>query len=284
MADTVYPITPPPMPPEFVDALGDTGPGPFVYAMESGMREFAQVLEEGGDIAAGGEAFIAFMHDACVNGEIPGVTPEVFDSVADSFSDVAGPALMGLAADAGPAEMSEVFADAAAIMTPLGFDMPPEVADMCTNMGDTFADVGVGPHDIGSEFGPPMPDGFIPGDLATFPEGEFAPLSAEIAESSLGSDVAAALNGALGAGPIDGPEAMEVAEIAIGGSQTEGDMASVTGDSSVAADVAIGSALDATMEQGGASEVSPIDDGAIAGDISSITVLDDEVDPSAGMS
>ena len=73
-------------------------------------------------------------------------------------------------------------------------------------------------------------------------------------------------------------------EIAIGGGQKEGDIASVSADAVAAADVAIGSALDATMEQGGVSEAPPVDDGTTTGDTSSKTVPEDEVDPSAGMS
>jgi hypothetical protein len=71
--DTIFPTNPPPMPPEMMDAIGDTGPGPLVDAMGGGMEAFAGAMQGGGDIAAGGEAFMDFMHDACANGDVPGV-------------------------------------------------------------------------------------------------------------------------------------------------------------------------------------------------------------------
>ena len=345
MADTMFPTNPPPMPPEFMDAMADTGPGPFVDAMGGGMEAFAGAMQGGGDMAAGGEAFMDFMHDACANGDIPGVTPEMFDSVADGFADVAGPAMMGLPADAGPAAIGEVFADAAALMAPPGFDMPPEVADMCSNMGDTFADCGVGPHDVGAEFGPPMPDGFVPGDPNTFPVVDVGPPPGDMAGGpmggpqdgppagdgmnmggdaaanmgmdaaanmdppappppgdmaggpmggpqdgppagdgmNMGGDAASALGGALGAGPVDGPGDVGAGAAALGGAAAAGDMAATNADPAAAADAAIGSAMDAAMEQGGAPEAAPVDDGAGAGDGPAAAGPEDEVDPSAGM-
>ena len=306
--DTIFPNNPPPMPPEMMDAIGDTGPGPLVDSMGGGMEAFAGAMQGGGDIAAGGEAFMDFMHDACANGDVPGVTPEMFDGMADAFSDVAGPAMMGMPADASPADMGEVFMDAATMMMPEGFDMPPEMADMFGGMADTFADTGCSPHDIGAEFGPPMPDGAVPGDPASFPEGDFAPPPGDMAggpeggmapppgdmaggpeggmappPGDMAGGAADALGGALGAGPVDGPGDVGAGAAALGGAAAAGDMAANAADPAAAVDAAVGSAMDAAMEQGGA----PVDSSGIteadSGYADAAGAQEDEVDPSAGM-
>jgi hypothetical protein len=283
------------MPPEMMDAIGDTGPGPLVDAMGGGMEAFAGAMQGGGDIAAGGEAFMDFMHDACANGDVPGVSPEMFDGMADSFADVAGPAMMGMPADASPADMGEVFMDAATMMMPEGFDMPPEMADMFGGMADTFADCGCGPHDMGAEFGPPMPDGAVPGDPASFPEGDYGPPPGDMAGGPMGGPeggmapppgdmaggAADALGGALGAGlgePMGGPMQGEG-----GMAPPPGDMAGgPMGDPAAAGDAAIAAAMDSATEQGGAPDSAPQEEVAGMGDMGG-AAPEDEVDPSAGM-
>ncbi|MCH2326602.1 MAG: hypothetical protein MK294_05055, partial [Rhodospirillales bacterium] len=62
MADYMFPTNTPPMPPDVLDAFADSGPGPFIGAMESGMQAFAAAFE-GGGMAAAGDAFMSTMHD-----------------------------------------------------------------------------------------------------------------------------------------------------------------------------------------------------------------------------
>ena len=203
---TMFPTNPPPMPPEFMDAMGETGPGPIVDAMGGGMEAFATAMQGGGDMEAAGQAFMDHMNDACANGDVPGVSPEMFEAVAEGFADVAGPAMMGLPADAGAGDMGACFMDAAAMMMPPGMEMPPEMGDMFGGMADTMTDCGVGPHDVGAEFGPPMPDGFVPGDPSTFPEGEYGPPPGDMAGGPMGGPEGGPPPGDMAGGPMGGPE------------------------------------------------------------------------------
>jgi hypothetical protein len=320
MAETMYPTNPPPMPPEFLDATGDTGPGPIVDAMGGGMEAFAAAMQGGGDMEAAGQAFMDHMSGACANGDVPGVSPEMFEAVAEGFADVAGPAMMGLPADAGAADMGACFMDAAALMMPPGMEMPPEMGDMFGSMADTMTDCGVGPHDVGAEFGPPMPDGFVPGDPSTFPEGDYGPPPGDMGGGAMGGaptapptddaagagdmaggamgqpmgepqgdmagadgGAAAALGGAIGGGTVDGGGDIGAGAAALGGAAAAGGMAAANADPAAAADAAIGSAIDSAMEQGGAPTAPPTDDAAGAGDMAGAAGPEDEVDPSAGM-
>ena len=261
MADYMFPANPPPMPPEFMDAMSGDGGAAFAGAMEGGMEAFAAAMGDGGDMAGAGDAFMDFMHDACANGDIPGVSPEMFDAVADGFADVAGPALLGMPGDAGPGDMAEVFGEAVDMMMPEGMDMPPEMGDMFGNMADTMADCGCGPHDMGAEFGPEMPEDFIPGDPGTYPEGDFvAPGEAgdpggpdpfvdtggpEIFDPAMAeTDAASALDGALG-GPTEASDPDQGGTIA---------------------DAAIGAAMDGAMAQSGPTEANDPDQGGLIGE------------------
>ena len=175
MADYMFPTNTPPMPPEVLDAIADSGPGPFIGAMEGGMQAFASA-HAGGGMAAAGDAFMSTMHDHCANGDVPGMTPETFDTFADAFTEIAGPGLMTMPADASAADMAEVFQNAAEVMMPEGVDMPPEMGDMFGNMADICDGLDdCGPHELGGEFGPEMQDGCVAGEPSTLPEGDFAP-------------------------------------------------------------------------------------------------------------
>lgn len=267
MADTMYPMDFPPIPPEFIDAIGETGPGPIVDAMGGGMEAFATAMQGGGDMESAGQAFMDHMSATCGNGDVPGVTPETFETFADTFADVAGPAMMGMPADAGAGDMAACFQQAADIMMPPEMDMPPEMGDMFAGMADTFVDCGCGAHDVGAEFGPPMPDGFVPGDPSTFPEGDYGPPPVgDMAGGAqdMGSDAAVALSDALGAGPMDGP-------------------AVVGADPAAAADVSIGAAIDSQMEQGGAPTAPTAEDDPGASDVATATGPEDDIDPAAGI-
>jgi hypothetical protein len=175
MADYMFPNDTTPLPAGLFDAFAGGDPGPFIGAMESGMQSFAAAFE-GGGMAAAGDAFMSTMHDHCAAGDVPGMTPETFDTFADAFTEIAGPGLMTMPADASAADMAEVFQDAAEVMMPEGMEIFPEMGDMFGNMADVCDGLDdCGPHELGEEFGPEMPEGFVPGDPSTLPEGDFAP-------------------------------------------------------------------------------------------------------------
>ena len=175
---TQFPMNHPPMPPEFREAIETLDdPGQFFDAIGNGMEAFGNAMQGGGDLAAAGDAFMDTMHQAIEGGDIPGMTVDAFDGMADAFANVAGPAMMGMPGDAGPADMADCMGDAFEHMMPEGMDMPAEMGPMFETMGNAIADGGFGPHDMGNEFGPPMPDGFEPGDPTSFPEGDFGPMA-----------------------------------------------------------------------------------------------------------
>ena len=106
-----------------------------------------------------------------------GISPEMFDAAGDAFGAVAGPAMMGMPADASPGDMADCMGDCMEHIMPEGMDMPPEMGPMFDGMGDAMANMDMGPHDMGQEM---MPDGmmdgmtdagFVPGDPTSFPEG-----------------------------------------------------------------------------------------------------------------
>jgi len=218
--------------------------------MESGMQAFAAAFE-GGGMAAAGDAFMSTMHDHCAAGDVPGMTPETFDTFADAFTDIAGPGLMTMPADASAADMAEVFQNAAEVMMPEGVDMPPEMGDMFGNMADICDGLDdCGPHELGGEFGPEMPDGFVAGDPSTLPEGDFAP-PADFVEADpegvgvAGDDLAPPPVEADPAGVGVAGDPAAVLGGAIGG---EADAAGAGLDN--AADTAIGAAIDSAADQG----------------------------------
>ena len=270
MADYMFPTNTPPMPPDVLDAFADSGPGPFIGAMESGMQSFAAAFE-GGGMAAAGDAFMSTMHDHCAAGDVPGMTPETFDTFADAFTDIAGPGLMTMPADASAADMAEVFQNAAEVMMPEGVDMPPEMGDMFGNMADIFDEHDCGPHELGEEFGPEMPDGFVAGDPSTLPEGDFAPppvdpaapVEADPEGVGVAGDPAAVLGGAIGG---------------------EADAAGAGLDN--AADTAIGAAIDSATDQGlaegqpdAATPVDAPDDVVVVEDVPEDDAAPDDVSP-----
>ena len=287
MADYMFPTNTPPMPPDVLDAFADSGPGPFVGAMESGMQAFADAFEGGGDMAAAGDAFMSTMHDHCANGDVPGMTPETFDTFADAFTEIAGPGLMTLPAEASAADMAEVFQTAAEVMMPEGVDMPPEMGDMFGNMADIFDEHDCGPHELGEEFGPEMPDGFVAGDPSTLPEGDFAPPPVEADPEGVGvagDDLAPpAPPGAPPAG--DGMNIMDDAAADVLGGAIGGEGESPAAPPNVA-DTAIGAAIDSAADQGlaegqpdAATPVDAPDDVVVVEDVPEDDAAPDDVSP-----
>ena len=151
---TMFPINMPQMPPEVLDAVM-ANPQGFADAMGSGMEAFSAAMEGGGGMEAAFEAF----GDAAgpMMGEL-GISQEVFDAVGDMVGAACGPAIMMGPADAGGADMGAMMADGISMMCPEGTDMPPEVTDACTDMGNTFADTGCEPHQVAGEMMPPPGD------------------------------------------------------------------------------------------------------------------------------
>jgi len=245
--------------------------------MESGMQAFAAAFE-GGGMAAAGDAFMSTMHDHCAAGDVPGMTPETFDTFADAFTDVAGPGLMTMPADASAADMAEVFQNAAEVMMPEGVDMPPEMGDMFGNMADICDGLDdCGPHELGGEFGPEMPDGFVAGDPSTLPEGDFAPPPEDVAGDDLAPPPVEA--DPEGVGVAGDPAA--VLGGAIGG---EADAAGAGLDN--AADTAIGAAIDSATDQGlaegqpdAATPVDAPDDVVVVEDVPEDDAAPDDVSP-----
>jgi len=244
--------------------------------MEGGMQAFADAFEGGGDMAAAGDAFMSTMHDHCANGDVPGMTPETFDTFADAFTDVAGPGLMTMPADASAADMAEVFQNAAEVMMPEGVDMPPEMGDMFGNMADVCDGLDdCGPHELGGEFGPEMPDGFVAGDPSTLPEGDFAPPPEDVAGDDAPPPVEADPEGV---GVAGDPAA--VLGGAIGG---EGESPAAPPN---VADTAIGAAIDSAADQGlaegqpdAATPVDAPDDVVVVEDVPEDDAAPDDVSP-----
>jgi len=299
MADYMFPTNTTPMPPDVLDAFADSGPGPFTGAMESGMQAFAAAFE-GGGMAAAGDAFMSTMHDHCAAGDVPGMTPETFDTFADAFTDVAGPGLMTMPADASAADMAEVFQTAAEVMMPEGVDMPPEMGDMFGNMADICDGLDdCGPHELGGEFGPEMPDGFVAGDPSTLPEGDFAP-PADFVEADpegvgvAGDDLApppvdpaAPVEGTPpGAPPAgDGMNILDDAAADVLGGAIGGEGESPAAPPNVA-DTAIGAAIDSAADQGlaegqpdAATPVDAPDDVVVVEDVPEDDAAPDDVSP-----
>ena len=291
MADYMFPTNTPPMPPDVLDAFADSGPGPFVGAMESGMQAFADAFEGGGDMAAAGDAFMSTMHDHCANGDVPGMTPETFDTFADAFTDVAGPGLMTMPADASAADMAEVFQNAAEVMMPEGVDMPPEMGDMFGNMADVCDGLDdCGPHELGEEFGPEMPDGFVAGDPSTLPEGDFAPPPEDVAGDDAPPPVEADLDGEgtpPGAPPAgDGMNILDDAAADVLGGAIGGEADAAGAGLDNAADTAIGAAIDSATDQGlaegqpnAATPVDAPDDVVVVEDVPEDDAAPDDVSP-----
>lgn len=275
MADYMFPTNTTPMPPDVLDAFADSGPGPFIGAMEGGMQAFAAAFE-GGGMAAAGDAFMSTMHDHCAAGDVPGMTPETFDTFADAFTDIAGPGLMTMPADASAADMAEVFQNAAEVMMPEGVDMPPEMGDMFGNMADVCDGLDdCGPHELGEEFGPEMPDGFVAGDPSTLPEGDFAPPPEDVAGDDAPPPVEADPEGV---GVAGDPAA--VLGGAIGG---EGESPAAPPN---VADTAIGAAIDSAADQGlaegqpdAATPVDAPDDVVVVEDVPEDDAAPDDVSP-----
>ena len=289
MADYMFPTNTTPMPPDVLDAFADSGPGPFVGAMESGMQAFAAAFE-GGGMAAAGDAFMSTMHDHCAAGDVPGMTPETFDTFADAFTDVAGPGLMTMPAEASAADMAEVFQNAAEVMMPEGVDMPPEMGDMFGNMADICDGLDdCGPHELGGEFGPEMPDGFVAGDPSTLPEGDFAPPPEDVVGDDAPPPVEADLDGEgtpPGAPPAgDGMNILDDAAADVLGGAIGGEGESPAAPPNVA-DTAIGAAIDSATDQGlaegqpdDARPVDAPDDVVVVEDVPEDDAAPDDVSP-----
>ena len=284
MADYMFPTNTPPMPPEVLDAFADSGPGPFIGAMEGGMQAFASA-HAGGGMAAAGDAFMSTMHDHCANGDVPGMTPETFDTFADAFTDVAGPGLMTMPADASAADVAEVFQNAAEVMMPEGVDMPPEMGDMFGNMADICDGLDdCGPHELGGEFGPEMPDGFVAGDPSTLPEGDFAPPPVEADPEGVG-----VAGDDLAPPPVEAdPEGVGVAgdPAAVLGGAIGGEADAAGAGLDNAADTAIGAAIDSAADQGlaegqpdAATPVDAPDDVVVVEDVPEDDAAPDDVSP-----
>ena len=95
---TQFPMNHPPMPPEFMEAV-QADPGAFANAMGQGMQAFGEAMAGGGDMEAAFDAMGDTMGPMLQD---MGITPEAFDAAGDAFGAVAGPAMMGMPADAGP--------------------------------------------------------------------------------------------------------------------------------------------------------------------------------------
>jgi hypothetical protein len=255
MADYMFPTDTAPLPAGLFDAF-PADPGPFIEAMESGMQSFAAGFE-GGGMAAAGDAFMTTMHNHIEAGDIPGMNQEAFDTFADAFTEIAGPGLMTMPADANAADVAEVFQTAGEAMMPEGMDMPPEMGDMFGNMANVCDGLdGCGPHELGGEFGPEMPEGFVAGDPSTLPEGDFAPPPPEMGtppEDVVGDDAPPPPE--MGTPPAgDGMNIMDDAAAdvlggAIGGEGADLDNAIGADAATAAADTAIGAAIDSATDQ-----------------------------------
>ena len=288
MADYMFPTNTPPMPPDVLDAFADSGPGPFIGAMEGGMQAFADAFEGGGDMAAAGDAFMSTMHDHCAAGDVPGMTPETFDTFADAFTDVAGPGLMTMPADASAADMAEVFQNAAEVMMPEGVDMPPEMGDMFGNMADVCDGLDdCGPHELGGEFGPEMPEGFVAGDPNTLPEGDFAPPADFVEADPDGEGTPPEAPPAPPEAPPagDGMNILDDAAADVLGGAIGGEGESPAAPPNVA-DTAIGAAIDSATDQGlaegqpdDARPVDAPDDVVVVEDVQEDDAAPDDVSP-----
>jgi len=296
MADYMLPTDTQPLPAGLFDAFPDEGAGPFIETMESGMQSFAAAFE-GGGMAAAGDAFMSTMHDHCAAGDVPGMTPESFDTLADAFTEIAGPGLMTMPADASAADMAEVFQTAAEVMMPEGVDMPPEMGDMFGNMADVCDGLDdCGPHELGGEFGPEMPEGFVAGDPSTLPEGDFAPPADFVEADPDGEGTPPEAPPAPPEAPPagDGMNIMDdAAADALGGAiGGEADAAGAGLDGEEhdhdhnAADTAIGAAIDSATDQGlaegqpdAATPVDAPDDVVVVEDVPEDDAAPDDVSP-----
>ena len=218
------------------------------------------------------------------------MTPETFDTFADAFTDIAGPGLMTMPADASAGDMAEVFQNAAEVMMPEGVDMPPEMGDMFGNMADICDGLDdCGPHELGGEFGPEMPDGFVAGDPSTLPEGDFAPPPEDVVGDDAPPPVEADLDGEgtpPGAPPAgDGMNILDDAAADVLGGAIGGEGESPAAPPNVA-DTAIGAAIDSATDQGlaegqpdAATPVDAPDDVVVVEDVPEDDGAPDDVSP-----
>jgi hypothetical protein len=161
-------------------------------------------------------------------------------------------------------------------MMPEGVDMPPEMGDMFGNMADICDGLDdCGPHELGGEFGPEMPDGFVAGDPSTLPEGDFAPPPEDVAGDDAPPPVEADPEGV---GVAGDPAA--VLGGAIGG---EGESPAAPPN---VADTAIGAAIDSAADQGlaegqpdAATPVDAPDDVVVVEDVPEDDAAPDDVSP-----
>ena len=253
MPEFALPSDAAPFPPETLDAMGADGGAPFVTAMAGGMEAFQEAMVSGGGMEAAGDAFMTHMHEGIEAGAMPGMTHEMFDQAGDMFMDSAGTGLMTLPADASPTDMGQVFGEAFNDMIPDEFDLPQGCEECLIEMGASMGEAGIAPHDLGTEFGPEMPEGFVAGDPSTLPDGEYSQ-SSEFAQGGEGQ-------GGPGAGDDGGLDALSSA---MGGPTFEPDGTGMQpADQGLAAadaamDAAIGSAMDEVMDQGGPETVNPM--------------------------
>jgi hypothetical protein len=199
---------------------------------------------------------------------------------------------MTMPADASAADMAEVFQNAAEVMMPEGVDMPPEMGDMFGNMADICDGLDdCGPHELGGEFGPEMPDGFVAGDPSTLPEGDFAPPPEDVVGDDAPPPVEADLDGEgtpPGAPPAgDGMNILDDAAADVLGGAIGGEGESPAAPPNVA-DTAIGAAIDSAADQGlaegqpdAATPVDAPDDVVVVEDVPEDDAAPDDVSPAS---
>lgn len=202
-----------------MDAVGGD-PAAFAEAMAPAMEAFSDAMGSGGTI----EDAMGAMGDAVDMGAMAdmGITPEMFEGAGDAFMTVAGPALQTMGPDTPPADVGAAIEGC--VQCCMGGEsappMPPEITDMCANMGDAVVDAGVAPADMGSAMDcPPMPEGFVPGDPASMPPD--APFCDSPADVAMGPPIDPAV-GAEGydPGPAMGP--MDTAAVDASGAPVPG--------------------------------------------------------------
>ena len=108
MYATQFPNDFPPMPDGFMEAVS-ADPGAFAGAMGGGMEAMEAHMEANpGDMEGGFEAMGAAMEGPMAD---MGISPEMFEAAGDTFGAIAGPAMEGMPADAGPADMGQCMND-----------------------------------------------------------------------------------------------------------------------------------------------------------------------------
>ena len=202
-----------------------------------------------------------------------GVSPDAFEAMGDMFGAAVGPAMHMSPADADGGDMGAIMMDAGSMMLPEGMDMPPAVGEAMMEMGQGMADAGCNCQDVGAEM---MGD---PGS-ATYllpVDGDGAPVVSPGAPESCPAEACQSppVDGAIASTnmmPPDGgydhapmgeemmmppPLTMEVAMEggAVTGAMDQAFGAPVAPESATPAettDAALGSAIDSSMDQGGA--------------------------------